>query len=206
LATGDPTFERTTRALLLTMWISKLDNREMPAPAAPDRQSMIRSLFSFPNPVNEVSARLVAAGVVTMCLAAILLDARWLTFVIAYGFIARVLTGPTMSPLGQLVTRVITPRLPVAPKLVAGPPKRFAQGIGAMVTTVALVLVLLGLWTAAKLVLGLIVVAALMESALGFCLGCWIFALLMRVGVVPAEVCDHCQDIWAPSRGAAPIA
>ena len=26
----------------------------------------VRSLFSFPNPVNEVSARLVAAGVVLM--------------------------------------------------------------------------------------------------------------------------------------------
>jgi hypothetical protein len=49
---------------------------------------------------------------------------------LAYGFVARVLTGPTLSPLGQLVTRVVTPRLPVAPRPVPGPPKRFAQGIG----------------------------------------------------------------------------
>jgi len=87
-------------------------------------------IFSFPNPVNEVSARIVAAGVVTMALAAIVFDARWLTVVLAYGFIARVLTGPTLSPLGQLVTRVVTPRLGVAPRLVSGPPKRFAQAIG----------------------------------------------------------------------------
>ena len=87
-------------------------------------------LFSFPNPVNEVSARLVAGGVVLLALATIVFDQPWLTVVIAYGFVARALTGPTLSPLGQLVTRVITPRLPVAPKLVAGPPKRFAQGIG----------------------------------------------------------------------------
>ena len=89
---------------------------------------MLARLFSFPNPVNEVSARLVAGGVVLLCLATIALDLPWMTAVIAYGFVARVLTGPTLSPLGQLVTRVITPRLGVPERLVAGPPKRFAQG------------------------------------------------------------------------------
>src|SRR4051812_49554732 len=87
-------------------------------------------LIGFPDPVNEVSARLVAAGAVIMAVAAIVLDWKWLTAVLAYGFIARVLTGPKASPLGQLVTRVITPRLDVEPKFVPGPPKRFAQGIG----------------------------------------------------------------------------
>src|ERR1700689_823160 len=93
--------------------------------------SRARALFSFPNPVNEVSARLVAAGVVIMSVLTIALDLKWATIVIAYGFVARVLTGPTLSPLGQLVTRVITPRLGVAERPVAGPPKRFAQAIGA---------------------------------------------------------------------------
>ena len=69
-------------------------------------------MFSFPDPVNEVSARLVAAGVVVLSLATILLGVPWLTAVIAYGFVARVLSGPTLSPLGQLVTRVITPLAP----------------------------------------------------------------------------------------------
>ena len=76
--------------------------------------SRVRSFFSFPNPVNEVSARLVAGGVVVMGALTIAFDLKWATIVIAYGFVARVLTGPTMSPLGQLVTRVITPRLGIA--------------------------------------------------------------------------------------------
>src|SRR5690242_10923962 len=97
-------------------------------------------LLSFPNPVNEVSARLVAAGVVVMAALTIALDQPWILIPLAYGFVARVLTGPTLSPLGQLVTRVITPRLPVPPKYVAGPPKRFAQGIGATLTVTAAVL------------------------------------------------------------------
>ena len=58
-------------------------------------------VFSFPHPVNEVSARLVTGGVVIMCPIAIALDQPWLTAVIAYGFVARVLTGSTLSPLAS---------------------------------------------------------------------------------------------------------
>jgi hypothetical protein len=151
------------------------------------------ALFSFPNPVNEVSARLVAGGVVLMSLAAIVFGQPWIAAVIAYGFLARVLTGPTLSPLGQLVTRVITPRLGVAPRPVPGPPKRFAQGMGAVFSTTAAVLGLgLGLDTAAYVVLGLLVVAATLESVFAFCIGCKLFALLMRVGVIPETVCARC--------------
>jgi hypothetical protein len=159
-------------------------------------------LLSFPNPVNEVSARLVAAGVVVMCLLTIAFDLRWATVVIAYGFVARVLTGPKLSPLGQLVTRVLTPHLPFPPRLVPGPPKRFAQGIGAVFSVSALVLNLLGFWGAAEIVLALLTAAAFLESAFGFCLGCKAFALLMRVGVIPAEVCESCNNIWATRPGA----
>jgi hypothetical protein len=138
-----------------------------------------------------------------MSVLAIAFDLKWLTVVIAYGFVARVLTGPTLSPLGQLVTRVITPRLGLAARPVAGPPKRFAQGIGAAFSLSALVLTGLGYWTAAQAVLGLLVVAATLEAALGICLGCMTFGVLMRAGVVPDEVCERCNDIWATPRGAA---
>jgi hypothetical protein len=155
-------------------------------------------MFSFPDPVNEVSARLVAGGVVLLGLITIVLDQPWLTAVIAYGFIARVLTGPKLSPLGQLVTRVITPRLPVAPRPVPGPPKRFAQGIGVVFSVTATVLALgFGLNTAAFVVLGLLIVAATLESVFGLCLGCRAFALLMRAGVIPEEVCERCNNIRA---------
>ena len=156
------------------------------------------SLFSFPNPVNEVSARLVAAGVVAMALAAITLDQPWIILVIAYGFVARVLTGPTMSPLGQLVTRVVTPRLPFDARLVPGPPKRFAQAMGVAFSTTAAVLAIgFGLRGAAYVVLGAHVVAAGLEAFAGFCLGCKAFALLMRAGIIPESVCEDCNDIWA---------
>jgi hypothetical protein len=163
------------------------------------------TLFSFPNPVNEVSARLVAAGVLVMSLAAIVLGQPWIAVVIAYGFVARVLTGPTLSPLGQLVTRVITPRLNVTPRPVPGPPKRFAQGMGAIFSVTAAVLgVGLGLDTAAYALLGLLVVAATLESVFAFCIGCKLFALLMRAGVIPEAVCERCVATAATNPHAAP--
>jgi hypothetical protein len=154
-------------------------------------------LFSFPNPVNEVSARLVATGVVVLSLVIVVLDVPWLTLPLAYGFLARVLTGPTLSPLGQFVTRVATPNLPLEPRYVAGPPKRFAQGIGAVFSLTAAVLALgFDQRGAAYVVLGLLIVAASLEAFLGLCLGCKVFALLMKAGVLPDEVCERCNNIW----------
>ena len=158
-------------------------------------------MFSFPNPVNEVSARLVAGGVVLLGVAAIVSGQSWLVALIAYGFLARVATGPTLSPLGQLVTRVITPRLHAEPRWVAGPPKRFAQAIGATLTVAAAVLALgFDAWTAVDVLLALVIVAATLESVFAFCIGCKIFAVLMRVGVIPEEVCERCNDLWQGAR------
>ena len=153
-------------------------------------------LLSFPDPVNEVSARLVAGGVVLMALAVVVLDQTWVLWPLAYGFLARVLTGPTLSPLGQLVTRIVTPRLSLRPRPVPGPPKRFAQGIGTAFSLTALVLAYgFDQVGAAKVVLGLLIVAAVLESVFGYCLGCKAFAILMRAGVIPASVCEECADV-----------
>ena len=154
--------------------------------------------LAFPNPVNEVSARLVAAGVVVQGAVIIAFDQPWLIGVLAFGFVARVLAGPTFSPLGQFVTRVLTPRLPFRAKYVAGPPKRFAQGIGASLSVAAALLHFgFGATGAAYVLVGLIMVAATLESVLGLCLGCTIFGILMRAGVVPRSVCERCNNIWA---------
>jgi hypothetical protein len=157
-----------------------------------------RSLFSFPNPVDEVSARLVAGGVVV--LSALYVATGWtpLVVVLAFGFMARVLTGPTLSPLGQLVTRVLRPALPIGPRPTPGPPKRFAQGIGATLSVSAMVAVLaFGEVGVARGLTAAITMAATLEALAGFCLGCKIFALLMRAGVIPDAVCEECADISA---------
>lgn len=161
--------------------------------------------FSFPHPVNEVSARFVAGGVVILASAAVLLGHYagwyWLMAPLAYGFLARVLTGPKLSPLGLFVTKWLVPKLGNPNKPVAGPPKRFAQALGLGFSTTALVLHFgFGLTGAAWVVLGMLIGAALLESVLAFCVGCRIFAVLMRLGVIPKSVCADCADFEARSR------
>jgi hypothetical protein len=158
----------------------------------------VKRFFSFPNPVNEVSARLVAGGVVLLTLVILLGGQTWAIGLLAYGFVARVLTGPTMSPLGQFVTRVLTPALPFEPKMVPGPPKRFAQGIGATLSVAAAIAHFgYGATTLALVLVAMITAAATLESVFAFCLGCQIFALLMKAGVIPDSVCEECSNIWA---------
>jgi uncharacterized protein DUF4395 len=163
------------------------------------------SLLSFPNPVNEVTARVTAGGVVVLGALALTLQLPWLSLVLAVGFLLRVMSGPRLSPLALLASRVIVPRLPWGPRLVAGPPKRFAQMIGLLFSLAAASLFyVFALDTAAYAVLGALVLAAVLESVFGICLGCRAFALLMRAGAIPPEVCESCNDIWAPR--AAPTA
>jgi hypothetical protein len=158
------------------------------------------NVIGFPRTVNDRAARVVAAGVVGLTILTVATGWFWLTIPLAYGFWARVLTGPRLSPLGQLATRVVAPRLGT-PKPVPGPPKRFAQAIGVCFSTAALVLgLLLGLETAATVVLLTLTVAASLEAFAGICLGCELFRIGMRVGLVPETVCEECANIWA--RGA----
>jgi hypothetical protein len=155
----------------------------------------MQELFAFPNPVNEKAARTVASAVLITVIVILATGAYWLLIPLSYGFWARVLTGPTLSPLGWAAQKLIAPRLGPS-KPVAGPPKRFAQGMGAVMATTALVLALvIGDHTAADVVLGLFVLAAGFESIVGFCVGCKVFGLLMRAGLVPAAVCEQCADI-----------
>ncbi|MEI7991918.1 MAG: DUF4395 domain-containing protein [Actinomycetota bacterium] len=152
-------------------------------------------LFGFPKQVNELSARLVATGVVTMGLAFVITGWRWILIPLAYGFLARLAAGPRFSPLGLLVTKVLTPRLDRRNSLVPGAPKRFAQAIGAVFTLTASILVLTGNTGIARIVTAGLVGAASLEAFVGFCCGCWMFAQLMRAGLVPETVCAECNDL-----------
>ncbi|MCL2418897.1 MAG: DUF4395 domain-containing protein [Conexibacteraceae bacterium] len=155
----------------------------------------MKEFFSFPNPVNEKAARTVAGVVLAGVIVTLVTGWYWLLIPITYGFWARVLAGPKLSPLGWTAMHVIAPRL--GEKVyVAGPPKRFAQGVGAAMSSLALLFgLILGNHTVADIFLVLFISAAGLESIFGYCLGCKGFAILMRLGVIPEEVCAECADI-----------
>jgi hypothetical protein len=151
-------------------------------------------VLGFPRVINEKAARTVAAVVALTGAVALVTGAHWLLIPLAYGFWARVLAGPRLSPLAQLATKVVAPRLG-PPREVPGPPKRFAQGMGAAMTTLGVAALALGWTTVTAVLLALLVTAATLEAALGLCIGCKVFAGLMRAGVIPETVCAECADI-----------
>ncbi len=153
----------------------------------------MRGLFSFPNPVNETSARIVAGVAAVLAVVAIAFQQGWLLPVLAFGFIARALTGPKLSPLAFIVTRWVTPQLDLEHRYAPGPAKRFAQTIGAAFTVTATLLwYAAGLHTEALVLVGFIACFATLESAFGLCVGCKAFYFGMRLGLVPPQICANC--------------
>jgi hypothetical protein len=154
----------------------------------------VSSLFTFPDQVNEKAVRVTAAGVALLSAAAILTRRPELLALIAYGFVARVLAGPRLSPLAQVATRVVAPRLG-PPRPVSGRPKRFAQALGAVASTGALVAYLFGAHVLAFALAGVMVLLASLESGLGICVGCLLYAQLTRRGLIRADECADCADV-----------
>ncbi|MEO9181413.1 MAG: DUF4395 domain-containing protein [Acidimicrobiales bacterium] len=155
----------------------------------------MKKFLSFPHPVNDAAARTVAIGVFTMALVAFTTGWAWILIPLTYGFLARVIAGPKISPLGQFTVRVAAPRLHSWQKFVPGPPKRFAQAIGAFLTCVASTVWLSVGWTDARWILLLLIPAAFLEGFFGYCLGCTIFGWLIRRGIVPEAICLECGDL-----------
>ncbi|HYN66206.1 MAG TPA: DUF4395 domain-containing protein [Ornithinibacter sp.] len=154
----------------------------------------VRDAFGFPAVVNEKAARVVAGGVVLVTATALLTGWLWLSAVLAVGFALRVAAGPRFSPLGQLAVKVVAPRLGAA-RPVPGPPKRFAQSVGLVFTVAASGFLVAGLPGVTVGLLAVLLVFATLESVAGFCAGCWVFAQLMRLGLIPEETCAACADI-----------
>jgi hypothetical protein len=165
----------------------------------------------FPSIVDDVTVRLIAAGVLVVSTLALLTGQWWLYAVLAAEFVLRAGWGPSASPLARGVQRYVRTRICAAPRYTAGPPKRFAAGIGAVMTTAAAVLGLVALLTGsaaaagAVLVIGVVMVLfPALEAFFGLCVGCVLFGLLMRAGLVPEEICLDCADLTRRSSRTEP--
>jgi hypothetical protein len=160
----------------------------------------INKFFEFPETVNEVSARFVAAGVFTLSFIALIsiqLNSNLgpiLNIILIIGFLARVSSGPKWSPLAIFVTKILVPNLKFNEKIVPGPPKRFAQAIGLAVSTLILLFLVLGIKELSMALLIILMIFAFLESALGFCFGCKIFGSLIKLGIIPKKVCEKCAN------------
>ena len=151
------------------------------------------TLFSFPDPVNDYAARFVAAMVVILTLSFLVTSNIWVLIFILYGFLARVLTGPTLSPIGLIATKILVPLFGNPEKLVPGPPKRFAQAIGLVFSAAALIALLFSEISATRYLIGILGFFASLEAFVGFCTGCYVFGWLIRFRLIPESVCESCK-------------
>ena len=160
----------------------------------------LTNFFSFPELINEVSARLVAIGVLVLSSVVLFLlidkNNYVLIFlsILIYGFLARVSSGPKISPLALFVTKLIVPRLNFKEKLVPGPPKRFAQGIGLIFSLFTAITFVVNLNSISIILISILILFAALEAFIGFCAGCKVFKLLMNIGLIPNDVCEKCSN------------
>ena len=153
----------------------------------------MNTLFSFPDPVNDYAARFVAAMVVILTISFLATANIWVLIFILYGFLARVLTGPTLSPIGLIATKILVPLFGNPEKLVPGPPKRFAQAIGLVFSAAALIALLFSEISATRYLIGILGFFASLEAFVGFCTGCYVFGWLIRFRLIPESVCESCK-------------
>src|SRR3982750_710235 len=122
-----------------------------------------------------------AAGVAAAVLAvALLLGSGTLVAVQAVVFAVGAFLGLRYAPYGVLFRLLVAPRLgPVREREPEAPP-RFAQLVGLMFALVGTLGYLLSAPLVGAIAAGLALVAALLNAATGFCLGCEMYLLLRR--------------------------
>ena len=157
----------------------------------------------FPRVLDDVTVRLVAGEVLLIAVVAAATRQPWLFGLLAVDFVLRAGFGPKVSPLAQIAGRLVRPRVSAAPQPTAGPPKRFAVTVGAVFSIAIPVVYYLGAHTAAWVLIAVMLVFPALESILGVCVGCIAFGLLMRMGLIPEEVCLECADISMRQRSQA---
>ncbi|MFT4212449.1 MAG: DUF4395 domain-containing protein [Microbacterium sp.] len=91
---------------------------------------------------------------------------------------------PRTAPWGALYRTVVQPRLKPPTEFEDPRPPRFAQGVGLFVTGVGLVLQLAGVPWGLTIAAAAAFVAAFLNAAFGLCLGCQLYLLLQRAGIV----------------------
>ncbi|MGN6334291.1 MAG: DUF4395 domain-containing protein [Motilibacteraceae bacterium] len=122
------------------------------------------------------------ATITTVVLAVVLVTgADWLLAVQALVFAASALLGVQASPYGALYRRLVRPRLAPPRELEDAAPPRFAQAVGLVFALLGLAGFAVGSSVLALGATALALVAAFLNAAFGYCLGCEMFLLIRRI-------------------------
>ena len=124
----------------------------------------------------------IAAGITALVLAVVLVtSSAWLLAaqVVVFGLAAGL--GVRRSPYALAYAGLVRPRLGPPAELEDPRPPRFAQAVGLAFAVVGLAGYVAGLPVLGAVATGMALVAALLNAALGLCLGCEMYLLLVRL-------------------------
>jgi len=95
------------------------------------------------------------------------------------------IAGVRRNPFSLVFARFVRPRLSPPDELEDPRPPTFAQGVGFAVTIAGVILGAAGVAAAVPIAASLAFIAAFLNAAFGYCLGCQIYLLLVRARVIP---------------------
>jgi len=131
----------------------------------------------------------LGAALTTVVLALVLLTGSgWLLAVQALVFALGTLLGVARGPYGLLFRHLVRPRLAPPAELEDARPPRFAQAVGLAFTLVGLLGVVAGVAPLFYVATAFAFVAALLNAAVGLCLGCELYLLFRRFLPAPKEI------------------
>ncbi len=96
--------------------------------------------------------------------------------------------GVQRHPYGRLYRAIVRPRLAPPKELEDPAPPTFAQGVGFLITLIGVVLQLVGVPYGLVIAAGAAFIAAFLNTVFDYCLGCQIYLLLLRAGVIRRTV------------------
>lgn len=139
-------------------------------PRSPRFGAAITALLLLVDLFLALTGATVAAAVLLLLIAALF---TWGAF-----------AGVRRHPYGLLYRVAVRPRLAPPTELEDPAPPTFAQGVGLVVTGLGLLLFVLGVPAALPIAAALAFVAAFLNAVFAYCLGCQIYLLLVRAGLI----------------------
>ena len=112
-------------------------------------------------------------------------------------FLAGVALGPARTPYSWVFRTFLRPRLGAPAETESALPPRFAQGVGLAFAVVALGGALAGATAVTLVAAGFALAAAFLKAAFGFCLGCEMYLLGLRL--MPRERLSHAAAVLRDS-------
>ena len=137
--------------------------------------------------VDLTALKFNQASIITLLVLAFLLDAPWLV-----ALVAAVMGIGTLWPeaglFKQLYARGLKPAGLLKAHVIDDDPRPhlFAQGLGGVFLVLSAAALWLGLPVFGWMLAGIVVVLATVNLLRGFCMGCFLYYQLRRVGVKPA--------------------